>query len=151
MAELTAETASLVATGIGAAGSLVGGFAQASASRRDAKISDRNAEIAQQQASARQDLIRREARKLKGAQRAAGGASGLTQDSLFDVMEDSAMEAELDALTAGYEGKLQARSYRSAADAQRYDANSSIFAGVTGAAAEALSGYGAWKRIPGET
>lgn len=146
-----ASTLALLASGTAAVGSLVGGFAQAAADRRDAAIADQNADIAEDQARARQDMIRREARKLKGAQRAAAGAAGITLDgSAFDVMEDSAIEAELDALTAGYEGKLEARAYRSAAAAKRYSARSALFEGVTGAGAQALSGYGAWLRIPGE-
>jgi len=151
---MNASTVQLLAAGVSAAGSIAGGFAQAAGGRRDAGIADENAGIARDQAAARQDMIRREARRIKGQQRAAGGASGLTQDSLFDVMEDSAIEAELDALTAGYEGKLQARGYRSEAQAARAGARGSIFQGVTGAGAQALSGFGAWKRvnasIPGE-
>lgn len=156
--ELTSSSLQLLASGTAAVGSLVGGFAQASATRRDAKIADQNADIAEDQARSRQDMIRREARKLKGSQRAALGASGVTLDgSGFDVMEDSAIEAELDALTAGYEGKLQSRAYRSEADASRRSARNSIFQGTIGAGAQALSGYGAWRQltaaatIPGET
>lgn len=149
--EMTPQTLQLLAGGTAAVGSLVGGFSQASADRRDAKIADQNAEIATEQAGARQDMIRREAKKLRGGQRASVGASGITMDgSAFDVMEDSAIEAELDALTAGYQGKLEARAYRSEAAAKRYHASSSIFEGTVGAGANALSGYGAWLKIPGE-
>lgn len=154
--EPTSGTLALFASGLGAVGSLVGGFGQAAASRRDATIADQNATFADQQAKARQDMIRREAAKLRGKQRAEIGASGVTlAGSGFDVMEDSAVEAELDALTAGYEGKLQSRALRAEAAANRQDARGALFKGVVGAGAQALSGYGAWKayqanRIPGE-
>ena len=64
--EPTSGTLALFASGLGAVGSLVGGFGQAAASRRDAAIADQNATIAEQQATARQDMIRREAAKLRG-------------------------------------------------------------------------------------
>ena len=149
--QIAASTLQLLAAGtaaLGAAGSLASGYSQAAAYKQDAKIAEENAVIAEQQAAARQDMIRREAKKLRGAQRASVGAAGITLDgSAFDVMEDSAVEAELDALTAGYEGKLQARAYATEAAAKRYAAKGSIFEGVTGAGAQALSGYGAWLRM----
>lgn len=142
---MEASTTSAVAGAFNSVGSLVSGFQQSSADRYNARVADQNAEIAQQQAQQKADAIRRDAVRLRGAQSAAAGASGVTQDSFADVMADSATEAELDALNAIYEGKMSARSYKSQGRAYRSSASDAISGGLVGAGANALSGYNNWK------
>lgn len=122
--------------------------AQAQAQEYNARISQQNATIASQQSNAREDRQRREARQVLGAQRASlvqnlGGLYG----SAGDIAEQSARNAELDALNIRYEGELQRRGYLSQADldnqqAQQARANASAAkrAGYVSAGAAALSG-----------
>lgn len=138
--------APLIAGGIAAVGSIVSGISQNSAAKANAKASDNAAEVAQDQAARRADAIRQNAHRLRGEQSAAYGASGVTQEgSPFSVMQDSEYEAELDALTATYEGKIQADSLKAQGRAQRRSGHEAVVAGVVGAGTAALSGYGNWK------
>lgn len=143
---MEASTSSALSSAFSSVGSLVGGFQQASADKENAKIADQNAQIAMDQAEQKAAAVRRDAVRLRGAQSAAAGASGITQDgSVQDVMADSATEAELDALNAIYEGKLAARGYKSQSRAYRTSAKNAVSSGLVGAGAYALSGYGKWK------
>lgn len=139
----------LIAAGVSAVGSLVGGFAQSSQANRAATVENQNAKIAENQASTEAGAIREKAYRLRGSQRAQAGASGiaLPGSSFVDAMSDSDINAELDAQTALYNGKIQARNYRSQALANQSTASSSIVSGIFGAGSQALSGYGNWQYL----
>ncbi len=142
---MEADTTAAVSGAFKSFGSLVGGFQQSSADDANAKIADQNAQIAQDQAAQKAAALKRDAYRLRGAQSAAAGASGVTQDSIGDVVADSAQEAELDALNALYGGKMQARAYKQDAAAYRARASDAVSSGIFGAGSEALSGWQKWK------
>ena len=141
-------TAALTAFG-SAAGTLISGIAQADRASREAGIAEANADIAKDQARRNAEAIRERALRLQGQQRAAAGASGIALDgsSFVDAIDDSAIQSELDALTARYEGQLQARSDRLQAAASQSAEEGDLFQAVFGAGSDALSGYGRWQRL----
>ena len=147
MAAMAPATVALIAGGIGAAGSLVSSFSQSAQADREAQIEDANAKIAEQQAQSDAAAIRYKAIRLHGQQQAAIGASGIAPSGFIDALSDSDIEAELDAQTTLYNGRLQARNYRSQAAASRDSGRASIISGLFGAGTTALSAYGNWNYL----
>jgi hypothetical protein len=147
--EMAPSTAALIAGGVSAAGSIVSGIAQNAQSKREAAVYDSNAKLAEQQAAAQAAATRSKALRVHGQQQAAAGASGiaLAGSSFADAMADSDYEAELDAQTQAYNGRLEARNYRSRATEARSNAEGAIFDGLFGAGSTALGTYGKWKRL----
>jgi len=98
-----------------AVGALVEGRQQANQLRnqgelegREADIARANAEISGRQYSAKEEEIRRNARRALGAQRAAIAESGTGfGGSNLDVMRSSTANTELDALNVRYAGALE--------------------------------------------
>jgi hypothetical protein len=136
---------SAVSAGVGAAGSLISGFSQNAQANKQAAINEANAKIAEDQANADAAAIANKAANVRGAQRAASGASGIQGSGFADAIADSDIEAKLDEQTAIYNGRLQARNYRAAAAAARSTGSGALMSGVMGAGTQALSGYGNWK------
>lgn len=129
---------------------------QQAAANYNATIMDQNARIERDQANAREEAQRREARQILGAQRAAFSQSGVgLGGSAADVMEQSATNAELDALTMRYEGEMKARGLMASAEAERYqgraagaNASAAMRAGYMGAVGSILGGaasYGTYQ------
>lgn len=81
----------------------------------NATIAQQNADVAHRNAGAREDALRREADAKLAKQRAAIAQSGFDPGSgtLGLVQEQSADNAELDALMIRYAGNLEARGYNS--------------------------------------
>lgn len=136
-----------VSAGVGAAGSLISGFAQNAQAKGQAATYDANAKIAEDQAAANAASIANKASRVQGAERAAIGASGIAGTGFADAMNDSDIEAELDRQTALYNGRVAARNMRAQAGATRDAGKSAILGGVIGAGTKALSGYGSWKYL----
>ena len=148
--------ATAISTGVGIYQSIQQGKAQQAQANYQAKISKRNAEIAEQQASAQrrqgyEDMMnqRRRTASMIGTQRAIAGSSGTVVDfgSIADVTEETAMQGEFDAVNTynrgidtAYNSEIQAWNYSTQADA--YDAQSSSYrqAGVLGALGTAAGG-----------
>jgi hypothetical protein len=130
-----------VSAAVSAAGAIAQGNAAKSAANFNATVARQNAMIGSANAAADADRQREQAERLGGRQRAATGASGITPEgSPLDVMADSALSAELDALTTQYRGELQARSYGQEATLQKMRGNAAQQAGYIGAGAALLSG-----------
>lgn len=109
--------AAAASAAIGAYSAYQGGQAQKAnaksqqdAADYNAKVQAQNAAVARQQASAREEAQRRQARQILGEQRAALSQAGIgLAGSAADVYGASAGAAELDALNIRYEGELDAR------------------------------------------
>lgn len=93
-------------------GDIVGGFQQGAAHKANAKIAEMNARTVTDQAGIDEGAARRDRERLVGAQIAAGGASGVTQDSNYASIIDDAVQSEYDALAIRYKGNLQATGLR---------------------------------------
>jgi hypothetical protein len=95
---------------IGAVGAIAQGQQAKNAADYNAKVDEQNATITRQQANQREEIFRKEARQNLGRQRAALAESGVGMGgSGADIIKDSALNMELDALNIRYQGDLEAR------------------------------------------
>lgn len=131
----------LISAAIGALGAIQEARASSAASEFNAKIADNNAIIAEQNAAADEGGQRRSASRQAASSRAAIAAAGVTlEGSPLEVLEDQALEAELDALNIRYGGRLQAGNYRSQAQLDRSAARSAKTQGFLSAGSTLLKG-----------
>jgi hypothetical protein len=145
---VTIATVAMVAsTAVSAAGAIQQGQAQAAQGRAqqqaqqyNAVIKDQNARLARQQAGSREEQQRRQSRQLMGQQRAALAQAGIgMMGSALDIEEQSAVRAELDALTIAYEGELQAKGMLAAAQQDLFQGEMALAAGKGEQAASYIS------------
>ena len=143
---------------MGAAGQIQQGQATAAANKYQAKvatmnaaISDRRAKDALERGAKEEQQKRRETQQLLGKQQAAMAANGvdISFGSPLDVLVDSSVLGELDALTIRsntyreeYDYKVQAANQRANADMSRGAAESAITGSYLGAAGTILGGAG---------
>lgn len=129
-----------ISTGIGVFSSIKQGQAQQAQAEYQAKVAQKNADLAEQQASAQrmQGYENMQAQRLKtarliGQQRAQAGASGVAVDSgsFEDVAEDTKAAGEFDAINAynaaidkSYNSEIQAWNYESQAAGYQSQADS---------------------------
>ncbi len=132
----------IAAAAVSAAGSLVSGVSQHSRAKTEAAYANTNARLAEQQAESQAAVIREKARRLSGQNRAAIGASGVDiSGSFLDALADSDIDAELDAQTALWNGKLEAMNQRGQAKAAKSGGSSALVQGIFGAGTSALSAF----------
>lgn len=159
MAAMTtiAIAAAVASAAIAAGGTIYSMQQQAAAQKTQAKIAEMQGEQARQEAAAKEARLRREATRKRGSIEAAYAASGVSAEgSPLAVLEETAIDAELDALAARYEGAnalwagtAQGSLLRSQAQATKtagyFEAGATLMGGVQrGAAyADTSSGYGA--------
>jgi hypothetical protein len=128
-----------------AVGSIVSGVSQNAQAKSQARYAKANAGLAEQQGQSQAQVIREKARRLSGQNRAMIGASGVDlAGSFLDALADSDIDAELDAQTALWNGKLEARNYRAQAKASKAAGSSALVGGFFGAGTSAMSGYAGW-------
>ena len=151
-------TIMMVATAVTAVGSIASGNAAAAqqesaanAANYNAQVNENNAQTALQSANANEEAQRRKSAQQLGQQRAGLAENGIGLDSgtATDLTEQSAMNAEMDALNIRYQGKTQAQAYKSGAALDRMQASQAMSnasaartSGYLTAGASALSGYG---------
>ena len=151
-------TIMMVATAVTAVGSIAQGNAAAAqqqsaanAANYNAQVNENNAQTALQAASANEDAQRRKSAGDMGRLRAGMAENGIGLDSgtATDLTEQSAMNAEMDALNIRYQGKTQAQAYKSGAALDRMQSEQSMSnasaartSGYLTAGASALSSYG---------
>lgn len=135
------EALLIASTAVQAIGAVSKGNAAKAAAGYNAALMDQEAAAERQQASAREEQGRRQAAQVLGAQRAAFAQSGGGMGgSAADVMRQSSINAELDALTMRYEGELRARGLESQAAAERFAGKQAQRAGYFEAAGTILGG-----------
>ena len=140
------EALIIAGTAMQAIGAIQQGNASQAAANRNAEMLDRNAGIEREQANQREESKRREARQVLGAQRAAFAQSGGGMGgSAADVMQQSSVNAELDALTLRYEGDLRARGMEAEAASERYAGKVAKRQGYMQAVGSILSGAGMYQ------
>ena len=127
---------------IQAVGSLVSGVSQYSQAKSQAAYARTNATLAEQQAQSQAQVIREKARRLSGQNRVAIGASGVDiSGSFLDALADSDIDAELDARTALWNGKIEAMNQRGQARAAKARGESALVKGIFGAGTSALRAF----------
>jgi hypothetical protein len=131
---------------VAAAGAAVQGYSSYQQAKSAAKVDEQNAQLAEQQGESEAAAIREKARRLSGANRSAIGASGVDiSGSFLDALNDSDINAELDAQTAKWNRKVEGANYSSRAAQSRSAASGALVNAGVGAGTAALSGYGNWK------
>lgn len=135
---------------------------QAAASRQQgeyqAAVNEQNARTAQQQAAYEANQFRQRNIRTAGAQKAALAANGvdIQSGSSVDVMTDSAIQGELDALASNYKGQIAYNRYMDAATYARMSGNNAAASYeaqgtgslLTGLARGATAGAGLIKTAP---
>ena len=96
--------------------------AQADAMNYNAKTLENQALTAQEQANAAEERQRRIARQQEGALRASLNQTGSGGGTGVGVLEQSSVNAELDALNLRYEGQIKATALEDEAKLNRYQA-----------------------------
>jgi len=140
-------------TELALAGVFLTAFGQYQAGKQDQEVANRNAHIAEQQASAARTKAafdelqqKKEAKKFKGTQRTRIAKSGVTAESFTDVLMETSRELELDALAIRYGGDLAASQKINEADALRYGGKQVRTASYINMGSTLLKGIGSYKR-----
>lgn len=133
-----------IGTLAGAGASIAGGIQANNVAQYNAKVAENNALGEQQRAAYEADLTRDNVRRVIGAQRAAGAASGLdiTTGTPVAVLGDTAKAGELDVLARLYAGESAATAYQNDAQRFRAEGKAAKTAGFINAGTNLLSGFG---------
>ena len=137
------EIAMIAGAALSAAGAVQQGNAAKQSAKFNAAVANNNAIASRQNASANAKRQAREARQRAGTNRASAAASGVYGGSAFDLLEDNAMEEELDRLTIIHQGELQAQGLEASAGLLTAQGKQAQIAGYTSAAGSLLKGGGA--------
>lgn len=135
------EAMTIASTAIQALGAIQQGKEAQSAKDRNAQVMETNAANERSASNQREEAQRRQARMVLGQQRAAFAQSGTgIEGSAADVMQQSAADAELDALTMRYEGDMRASGLMAQAEMERYEGRQARKEGKAQAIRTILSG-----------
>lgn len=133
----------LLSSFVQSVGAFEQGNASAAAASYNQKISNYNATVTTQQGQIVEQQVRQASARNLGQQRANIGASGLSSDgSALDVLQESAYNAEMDALNTRYNYATKAQSYRMEGQLQGMQSENDKTAGGLNASSILLSGYG---------
>ncbi|MEE8206860.1 MAG: hypothetical protein V3T82_07915 [Nitrospinaceae bacterium] len=137
-----ATAATIASTVFSAVSAVSQGSAQKRLSERNAQIADQQAAQIKEEARFEESRKRSEIQRLKGVQRARQGASGGGVDtgSNLLVLEETAVQGELDALTIRYRGTVQAGRARAQAVTDRFQGDVARRAGIQKAGTSLLTG-----------
>ncbi len=127
----TAQIASLALAGVGALGAISSGIASQQAAEFNAAIARQNAEIERQRAALEEETERRRSRAILGAPRAQFSGAGVTLEGTpLLVQEETAAEAEFNALLVRQGGRLSAAKELARARAERFGGRAALSAGL---------------------
>lgn|SRR5262245_25451541 len=128
---------------IGAVGSLVGAANASTAANNQAAIYQRQAAAERAQADFNAKQQQSKAIKLISQQRTSYLASGLSlEGSPMDTLADTTRQTELDVAAIRYNGEIKAQNFEMQAAAYRSKAKGAQTAGVFGAIAPLIKGFG---------
>lgn len=130
-----------IASAMGAGTAAASGYQQSQQAKSEAELADANAEAAAQQANAAEDAQRRRNRSILARQRAAIAESGIGFGGSSErLQQDSAVQAELDALNVRYEGRLRGLGFQNDARFARSRASSAMAGGYLSASSSLIGG-----------
>lgn len=132
----------LLASFVQGVGAIVQGNAGAKAANYNKRIDLYNANVTEQEGQIAETQLRQETARRLGSIRANVGASGLSGGSASDLLEESAYNAEMDALNTRYNYKTKAQNYRMQGDLEGMRAKNSKSAGYLNAGSILLAGSG---------
>ena len=131
----------LIGAAVAAYGAVSQGIAAKEAGDYNAAVATQNAMLARQSAAESERRERRLGAKRMGTLR-VGQAS-------LDLLEDAAMEEELEALTIRHQGEIQAIGFGRGAAIETARGRTALVSGVTGAAGTLLAGGAELATTPG--
>ena len=133
---MASGTVMAIAAVVSAAGAVYGGIQAKKSADFNAAVARRNAE--QERLNALENARRqdRDNRKTMGAIRARGGS--------IDLLEDNAMEAEIERLSILFGGDLRSTGLEESADISESEGKQRLIAGIGQGASTALGAYGAY-------
>jgi len=135
------STLSTLGTIFSVGSALFQGFSQYQAANAAAKQASINARTAIAEAAAMESRQRRASAMDISAGAAGYGASGVRMEgSPLDIMEQSAYNAELDALTTRWKGQVEATNYRNEAAMARASGRNALIGGFINAGGAAIKG-----------
>lgn len=136
-----AEPVSWAAVAVMFVGAVSGGISAKKAAEMNSKIMRDNADSQRKAAGQAEETQRRQSRQVLGEQRASIAQAGIGfSGSSADIMEKSSAAAELDALTALYEGRTKATSLENSAQITQWQGNRARTGGYLAGAGSLLSG-----------
>ncbi len=145
---ISAIAATAIGTGVSYYGQKKAGDDAKDAAKANAAVERNNAIAAQQQASLEAGQVRRKNLLRMGAQRAAAGKSGvLIDDSAGDVIYDTAIQGELEALSVAYSGATQSNYYNSKSRIAKWEGSQAKSAANLNAGATLIGGLGSTARM----
>ena len=134
---------SAVGTGVSVYASMEQASAQEAAAKRSASIMRNNALTEMQRAQFEAERIRRRNLLIYGKQRAMMGAAGIeATGSAEDVIFDSQVQGELDAMAALYSGASSSNALRARATQYDLEASNASTLGTLSAVSHGMSGAG---------
>jgi hypothetical protein len=133
-----------IGVALGAFGSIASGVQANNVAQYNAKVAENSATAERERAGYEANMKRDEVRRVIGAQRAAGAASGLdiTQGTPVAVLGDSMKSGELDVLARLYSGDAAATAYKNDANRFRAEGKAAQTAGFINAGTSLISGFG---------
>lgn len=132
----------LLASFVQGIGSIVQGNAAAKSANYNKRIDLYNATVTEQEGQIAETQLRQETARRLGSIRANVGASGLSGGSASDLLEESAYNAEMDALNTRYSYKTKAQGYRMQGDLSEMQGKNAKTAGYLNAGSVLLAGSG---------
>lgn len=125
----------ILGAAVSAAGSMMAASQRSSALKAQARVSERNAEIARDAGAFRMGRLRRNQNRLLGREIATRSGSGfsLKSGSVISGLDDSLTEAELDIEAARYNAEQASSGHRAQAALARSSAKSARQTGYFGA------------------
>lgn len=130
-----------IATAVTAATTVASGVQQSKQADAEAELASNNAKAAAQQASAAEDAQRRRGRSILARQRAAIAESGIGFGGSSETLQqDSAVQAELDALNVRYEGRMRGLGFQTDANIARQRSTNAMAGGYLAASGQLLGG-----------
>lgn len=128
---------------LSAYGQIQQGRAAQKAAEYNAAIDEQNAKLVDEQARYDERISRKESNRAMSKIRANYAFAGVTLDgSPLDVLQESAVNAEQDALLIRHKGEVNALAYRNSATLQRYQGKQEKNASYISAASTLLSSAG---------
>ena len=111
------------------------------ASDYNAKIMERNKQVALEKANYEAETEASRLRRLIGAQRAAAAASGMGRSgTILDLQEDTTIQGTMEQLAILYGGELQAENFQNEANMSRFQGKAAARQGKTAAFGTLLTG-----------
>lgn len=133
--------AALAASAVSAVGAVAQGQQQSRMANYNAQVAEVTAQSVRDQAAAKEADFRRQSQRLRSSMRAGMAANGLDLDgSMTDVLSDSVVNAEVDALRIRHAGTLEDLRLQSQAAADRAQASAARMGGYFSAGSALLRG-----------